>query len=375
MPSSGPQYGKCRHCRQRFERTGKPGRKQVYCTPACRRRAQRERSRNTVNTVQPDSPLPLARNIAESVQALADGLLAADYDEQDLTVLLGRAAELTREVEYYVCAAVHDARIQGAGWDTVAAAAAVSAATARSRWAEKTVRRRLERRASEQSAARQRDPAGHTAQPHPDGQELGQTSERPSGKLAAALSHLHRSSGLTIREVADGTGLSPSYVSRILSGERLPTWPVVETLAALFDGDPDELAVLWQNAHGMTPPARQPLPDAAARLNAALRGLYLAAACPSPARIHEASGNALSVPTVKDILGGRLVPDWKTTVAFVRAVGGTPADIRPLWEAVHYAFLVFLDPVPDAASTPPPAPHKGATDTREAPSAQDGHTP
>jgi transcriptional regulator with XRE-family HTH domain len=376
MPSSGPQYGKCRYCRQRFERTGKPGRKQEYCTPACRRRAQRERSRNTPNTVQPaDSPLPLARNIAESVQALADGLLAAEYDEQDLALLLGRAAELTREVEYYVCAAVHDARIQGAGWDTVAAAASVSPATARSRWAGKTVRRRLERRASERSAARPRDPAGHAVQARPDRQEAGQPGERPSGKLAAALSHLHRSSGLTIRDVADTMGLSPSYVSRILSGERVPSWPVVVILADLFDGDPDELAVLWENAQGLTPPARRPLPDAAARLNSALRGLYLAAACPSPARIHEASGGALSVPTVKDILAGRLVPDWKTTVAFVRAVGGTPADIRPLWEAVHYAFLVFLDPLPDGAAPPSPAPDKDAGAVREKHPGQDGLTP
>ncbi|WSQ15126.1 helix-turn-helix domain-containing protein [Streptomyces sp. NBC_01231] len=378
MPSSGPQYGKCRYCRQRFERTGKPGRRQEYCTPACRRRAQRERSRTTVNTAQPTgSPLPLARNIAESVQALAEGLLAAEYDEQGLAVLLGRAAELTREVEYYVCAVVHDARTQGGSWDTVAAAAAVSPATARSRWAEKTVRRRLERRASERSTARQRDTAAtHAVQPRPDSQEMGQSGERLSGKLSAALSHLHRGSGLSIREVADRTGLSASYVSRILSGERVPGWPVVETLAVLFGGDADELAVLWENAQGLTPPTRQALPDAAARLNAALRGLYLAAASPSPARIHEASAGKLSESTVKEMLGGRLVPDWKTTVAFVRAVGGTPADVRPLWEAVHYAFLVFLDPAEDASSAPPPAvADKKTAQTRESHPAQDGRHP
>ncbi|MFJ8536854.1 helix-turn-helix domain-containing protein [Streptomyces sp. NPDC093591] len=376
MPSSGPQYGKCRYCRQRFERTGKPGRKQEYCKPECRRRAQRERSRTTAKTGQSaDSPLPLARNIAESVQALAEGLLAAEYDEQGLTVLLGRAAELTREVDYYVCAAVHDARLQGTGWDTVAAAAAVSPATARSRWAEKTVRRRLERRASERSAARQREAAGNVAQPRPDGQEREPSGERPSGKLAAALSHLHRSSGLTIREVADKMELSPSYVSRILSGERVPAWPVVEALASLFDGDPDELAVLWENTQGLTPPARRPLPDETARLNAALRGLYLAAASPSPARIHEASGGALSLSTIKDILDGRLVPDWKTTVTFVRAIGGTPADVRPQWEAVHYAFLLFLDPDSDAAAPPTSAPQQGASTARHSHGGQDGPTP
>ncbi|MGI5372626.1 helix-turn-helix domain-containing protein [Streptomyces iakyrus] len=323
-----------------------------------------------------DPPLPLARNIAESVQALAEGLLAAEYDEQDLAVLLGRAAELTREVEYYVCAAVHDARLQGASWDTVAEAAAVSPATARSRWAEKTVRRRLKRRASERSTARQRDPAGHAAQLRPDNQEPGQPGERPSGKLAAALSHLHRVSELTIREVADRTGLSASYVSRILSGERVPAWPVVETLATLFSGDADDLAVLWENAQGLTLPPRQALPDAVARLNAALRGLYLAAAAPSPARVHQASGGVLSESTVKEMLAGRLVTDWRTTVAFVRAVGGTPAELRPLWEAVHYAFLVFLDPVEEDASTPlSPASDQNAAQASETPPDQDRRHP
>ncbi|MER7179495.1 helix-turn-helix transcriptional regulator [Streptomyces hyaluromycini] len=284
------------------------------------------------------------------MQALADGLLAAEYEQQDLTALLRQAGELNRELEHYVCAAVHDARVKGTGWETVAVAAAVSPATARSRWNEKTVRRRLERRVAEQqSALRQREAAGAPLPPRADAQEPAPGTERPSGRLAAALSHLHRSSKLTIREVADRTELSSSYVSRILSGERLPAWQIVETLTELFGGDPEELEVLWETAQGMTLPARQPFRDAAARLNAALRGLYLAAASPSAPRIHEASAKALSVATIHDVLDGRIVPDWKTTAAFVHAVGGTPATIRPLWEAAHYAFLIFLDPGTDDA--------------------------
>ncbi|OIJ63415.1 helix-turn-helix domain-containing protein [Streptomyces mangrovisoli] len=300
------------------------------------------------------NPLPLARNIAESVQALAQTLLASDYGEQDLESLLRQAGELTREVEYYICAAVQDARRKGTSWEEVAAAASVSAATARSRWAERKVRRRFERRAAEQLELRQRDPVTLPVPPRTDGKSRVQPSDRSASKLAAALSHLHRNSGLTIRQVAAATDLSPSYVSRIMSGERLPNWSAVAMLADLFRGDPDELTVLWENAHGMTPPARQPLPDAAARLNAALRGLYLAAAAPSPARIHDASGCTLTVRMIKDILEGRTVPDWKTTATFIQAVGGTPTDIRPLWEAVHYAFLVFLDPGDGDTPLPPP---------------------
>ncbi|MEV6594750.1 helix-turn-helix domain-containing protein [Streptomyces acidicola] len=288
------------------------------------------------------------------MQALADGLLAAEYDEQGLRALLRRAGELTKEVEYYICAAVHDARTRGASWETVAEAASVSAATARGRWADKTVERRLALRATER-AVRTRDAAAPVAQLRGESQKARQPSERSASKLGAALSHLHRRSTLTMRQVADQTGLSPSYVSRILSGERVPAWPVVRALADLFGGDPDELTVLWENAQGLTPMARQPIPDATARLKTALRGLYLAAASPPYSRIHDASGQALSVPVIKDILNGQLVPEWKTTVTFVRALGGTPADIRPLWEAVHYAFLVVMDP-PDDDTDPPTPP-------------------
>jgi transcriptional regulator with XRE-family HTH domain len=355
MPANGPEYGRCRYCNQRFERATKPGRKQEYCDRKCRQRAQRERSRHALEPQ--DSPLPLGRNIAESVQAMAEGLLAAEYDEQGLKDLLRRAGELTKEVEYYVCAAVHDARTKGASWEAVAEAASVSPATARAHWAEKTAERRLALRASERADARLRDLPAPPAQLRGEGQESGEAPERPSStKLGAALSHLHRRSRLTMRQVADQTGLSPSYVSRILSGMRVPGWPVVQALADLFGGNPEELTVLWENAQGITPPARQPLTVATARLKTALRGLYLAAASPTNARIHQASGGTLSVPVIKDILSGRLVPDWKTTVAFVRAIGGTPADIRPLWEAVHYAFLVFMDPPTDEDSGPPPRP-------------------
>jgi hypothetical protein len=79
---------------------------------------------------------------------------------------------------------------------------------------------------------------------------------------------------------------------------------------------------------------------------------------------------------VKEMLAGRVVPDWRTTVAFVRAVGGTPADVRPLWEAVHYAFLVFLDPVEeDASAALPPALDQNTAQTSETHPDQDRRHP
>ncbi|MCG8971331.1 helix-turn-helix transcriptional regulator [Streptomyces sp. CL12-4] len=192
-----------------------------------------------------------------------------------------------------------------------------------------------------------------------EGGPLSKAAERASAKLASALSHLHRSSDLTIRDVGEQTSLSPSYVSRILSGERTPTWPVVCALTALFGGDPAELSVLFESAHGKVPPAQYAITDAVARLHAALRGLHLAAGRPQFGVVRRASHGALSVQEIHDILDGVLVPGWEQTSALVTALGGWPADVRPLWQAVHYTFLLCMDP-PTEPQLPPAGPSESA---------------
>ena len=52
----------------------------------------------------------------------------------------------------------------------------------------------------------------------------------------------------------------------------------------------------------------------------------------------------VSPQAVSEILGGEMIPGWEQTAALVTALGGWPADVRPLWEAVHYTFLLCLDP-------------------------------
>lgn len=348
---ASPRRGVCRQCNEVLDLADGPGRKKEYCDAACRRQAQRQR--DGVGGQRARSALPLGRRIAEDLQVLSAGLLDAEHDGQPVEELLRCAAELAQEVEYYRAAAVQDARSQGVDWARVAAAAGVSAATARNRWAESEVQRRMKRRASQRSGARP-VPAAREGEA---GRVLSPAAERAGKKLAAALLYLHRSSGLSIREVADRTSLSASYISRILSGERTPGWPVVRDLALLCEGDPAELSVLWESAHGMTTPARPAIGDAVARLRAALRGLYLAADRPEVAQLRRASRGVLTVQSITDMLEGEMVPGWEATSALVAAMGGWPADIRPLWEAVHYAFLVCLDPVPlpqpQSASTDP----------------------
>ncbi|MFG2305290.1 helix-turn-helix domain-containing protein [Actinacidiphila glaucinigra] len=343
MAGTSRRYGICQQCKGRFLQSSGPGRKREYCTKVCRSRAQRSRA-GQQRQQQARDTRPLARRIAEDLQALSTALLEAEYEGRPLKDLLRCANDVAAEVESYRAAAVHDARVQGASWDQVADAAHLSAATVRTRWSEKRVRDRMKRRSQDRAVVRQPPASTVDAPDAAEGSPLQLAAERASAKLASALSHLHRSTSLTIREVAEETSLSPSYVSRILSGERTPTWPVVCALADLFNGDPAELSVLFEGAHGLVPPARNALDDVVARLQAALRGLHLAAGRPHPGTLGRASHGALSSQTISDILEGFVIPGWEQTSALVTALGGSPADVRALWDDVHYTFLLCQAP-------------------------------
>jgi transcriptional regulator with XRE-family HTH domain len=50
------------------------------------------------------------------------------------------------------------------------------------------------------------------------------------------------------REIAVCAGVSHSTVAGVLSGARLPSWPVLERIAACLGGDSGELRSLWAAA-------------------------------------------------------------------------------------------------------------------------------
>ncbi|MET8681775.1 helix-turn-helix transcriptional regulator [Streptomyces sp. NPDC004647] len=347
-------YSRCAYCGRRFlQRTG-PGRKKDYCDKACRRRAQRQRDGQS-------APLPVesclwGQPISENVHVLAARLVEAEHVRVPLPVLLEHAQNLARELDYYTAAAVHDARRGGSNWEAVATAAQVTVDTARERWGESKVKRLLTRRArgvgpctSHRIGAQRPAPAteGEAAAAAPATEGTTSTppaAVRTSQKLAAALSHLQRRSGMTISDAAQQADLSPSYISRVLAGDRVPAWPVVHMLATIFGGRASELRILWESAQGVASPCRQTVEGAARRLQDALRGLYLAAACPDLVRL--SAGDQLAAEAAGEVLDGDVVPDWTTTSALVARLGGRPAEIRPLWEDVHYAFLTSHDVFP-----------------------------
>ncbi|WCL83144.1 helix-turn-helix domain-containing protein [Streptomyces sp. JCM 35825] len=258
------------------------GRRRRYCSTACRRRAQRNRQARKAPVVAVQGPVGTA--VAAEVRRLAQQLLDSEMRQEELGTLLERAEAIRRELDIYTAAAVQDARHRGEKWESVAKAAHVAPETARARWGPERVARMMDLHANEKRAAPARWRGLQTARPA-DGPEdtaddLGGEVVSPASQLASALTQLQTVSGLTIREVADSTMLSPSFISRVLSGDRLPTWDLTCSLAILFGADPAELRVLFEAAHGMTAHGRQPVAAAIAQLHAAVRGLYLAAKSP-----------------------------------------------------------------------------------------------
>lgn len=358
MKSDASKPTSCVECGAPLTQKAGAGRRRRYCTTACRRKAQRRRQMNRSQPAERQGPLGQA--VALEVQRLARQLLDGEVRNEDLGTLLERAEAIRRELEIYTAAAVQDARHRGEKWEAVSQAAHVAPETARARWGPERVTRMIDRHANDKRVAPTRQASGRLA--YPDGDEMRGSLWRAEessdlqegdsvGQLASALAQLHAESTMSIREVAGSTRLSPSFISRVLSGDRLPSWDLVCSLAVLFKSDPADLRVLFEAAHGIRAPLRQPAVGAIAQLHAALRGLYRAAHSPTAERIERLSQKTVSAAAARRTLAGSDVPEWDVLAALITTLGGRPADFKPLWEAVHYAFLMCDDPrLPDGTA-------------------------
>ncbi|MFF4813733.1 helix-turn-helix domain-containing protein [Kitasatospora sp. NPDC001309] len=310
----------CAVCEQPFRRrVGRPGRPRVYCGRRCRRLNQQVRD---AARREPRKIEQWASRIAEDMLALAGDLVEAEQEQAQLAVRLRLARDLAANAQHFIAAAVHDARTAGHSWKAVGEAAGVSADTARARWAEGKVLQQLQRREL------RRPPAPRAVSPTPDAPGVLRARATRREQLASALATLHRRSDVTVQRAAELACCSPSYVSRVLLGERVPSWPFVHMLVTILGGNPAEIRLLWEGAHGLAPSGRLAVGDAADQVLAALRGLHLAAGEPD-----------LRDEAYRAVLRGDVVPAWPVVSAMVIALGGQPADVRSVWENLHYAAL------------------------------------
>jgi hypothetical protein len=80
----------------------------------------------------------------------------------------------------------------------------------------------------------------------------------PAEQLRAALHGLCQGAGSpSSREIASGTGGAASHttVAQVLSGRRVPSWPVLQAIVGCLGGDPGQFRELWAAATATETPA------------------------------------------------------------------------------------------------------------------------
>ncbi|MFE1383486.1 helix-turn-helix domain-containing protein [Streptomyces sp. NPDC058740] len=153
-------------------------------------------------------------------------------------------------------------------------------------------------------------------------------STTPASALAMALSTLQRQKRPSYSTLGAAAGVSRSYVSRIFSGERIPSWPVARTITVECGGDPEVIRPLWEAARGYR--LAQP-----SSLHAALQGMQLAAGNIPSEELSARTG--LAEQRVAGLLHGTQTADWPTVSTLVTALQGQPETIRPLWQVAQGA--------------------------------------
>ncbi|MFE5537076.1 helix-turn-helix domain-containing protein [Streptomyces sp. NPDC056492] len=382
----------CPQCKIRFFRPKTCGRPPKYCGTDCRTAAYRARQKTVLSySHQHDEDVS---RIAKSVSTRA----AAALQHAQLPLparpldLVKDVLRLERDVADLKAVAVRQAAEYGAPWTDIGDTLSMSVSAARAKYSDEQVAKILHWRAERGSGPGHRPARPRPARPSfaPDSVQGESTLPSPAlpgdpaYQLTTALSHLHRASGRTQRWLAGEVGISASLLSLILLGKRHPKWKTVKAIAELCDADPADLRPLWEKAQGI-PPVALPGPEdflqAAASLQAALRGMRIAAGSPDPDEICLQHLTLSPRRVARALLGDRPerdLDDWPFVAALTTALRGQPDDVRPLWQRMMVASALISLPNPE----PYPASLQPAPDTadpraprRAAPPARRPHRP
>ncbi|MER7671314.1 helix-turn-helix transcriptional regulator [Kitasatospora sp. NPDC096128] len=374
------QILRCRWCQRPFGRPQRLGRTPSYCRARCQQEAERarkvapaDRSLDDLVPILAHDHLAIARQLAQTAAAIA-----AAQPGQDVQAVLGLISEAEESLEDLRAHAVLQARTRKLPWAAIGQLTGWAADTARRRWDEAyAARRRSQRAARSQrlqadagtmpsSTVRPGTTVGTAAAPPADGlaspterggSEPGQALAAPmdlvpetdfaealapvaAAKLASALSFLHRRSRRSSRELAADAGVSPSFVSRVFAGERIPSWQVAGALVRAAGGEPADVRPLWDAAHGILPErpfvaTPQVEAEFVGAFSSALRGLHLAAFAPDALAISDKSRGRVNPEAAAGLLTGTRVADWPTVEALLEVLGADPAFVLALWERVQ----------------------------------------
>ncbi|MFF2386327.1 helix-turn-helix domain-containing protein [Streptomyces sp. NPDC058108] len=423
----------CEHCGTALAGGPGKGRPRKYCGDACRQAAHRRRLHGDTPALPGDLPPAPLESLAEPRPAqrpggsrsaswgpsVGDELLmeiAKDIQEgaRDLARLLPtltgeepllRVAQLHEQLDGLTAAVVGRARYRRITWAAISSTLRVSEDTARHRYTDRYILRRLARFNRTESALtslgglftgtapRHGDPAEEAGS---DGDTAGGPGAEPcaapeqqsapvesSGaaynRLSPILSMLIRTAQLTNKEVSDRIGCSASYLSRILSGERVPTWDLTRKFARACGADPEVLRTVWESEklsqkdrETITDPDDAPL-SARERLRAAVQTLHLRAGRPAPSDVAVASRWLLSTSAVASVLDAPSLTHQAVLETFVRVLGGDTDHFHQLLDKARAENpreqQLVTHPSAPTPTTPTtgahPAPHSRAAGTRD----------
>jgi len=337
----------CESCGLAFERTSMKGRPPRFCAKKCKSSANRERKKAETNAGTDEETTSWARYIPLIIRMVDDlvdrarqlqddmaGIESLDPAGIEAMELLRQIPAFKRDLDDLTMIMVQHVRGRNLSWEAVGKTLGTSASTARTTYSPERAVRRLAQIQQRTSRSASESPA-EPVQAHPQEQAAEHTLQAPIEprlQLSRALTHLQQSSGKSVGELARATRVSSSYISRLLSGERQPTWRITEQLCLSCGGDPDHIRPLWEVARGVRPRLLTHA-SAAVELHSSLKGLHLAASRPSAANICAGSGSDLALEEVASFLAGEAIPDWPVVQSVVQALRGRPDEVRPLWQS------------------------------------------
>ncbi|MCN9240402.1 helix-turn-helix domain-containing protein [Streptomyces sp. RY43-2] len=160
------------------------------------------------------------------------------------------------------------------------------------------------------------------------------TPSRPSRRLAAALTRMRNSSNRRQRELAQQMGVDESYVSRMLSGQRDPSWKHVRTICEMCGTDPKRMKPLWEAAADVQPSNSD---DPVQYLRTYLQGLHYALNSPDAEGILAATQYTISADDLDRALHGPGVPEWSVIDRLTVVLQSRTTITRPLWRRAQAA--------------------------------------
>ncbi len=330
------------------------GRPKEYCEKRCRDAAYRSGQDTRPSAVGKtvDEVGWIADAVGRRGETLVRAVRADDGTARTLLNVLRHVQELRVDLDDLTSGLVRQARERGASFGEIAGYLNLAPGTVRRLYTATAVERRLRKRRlrsdDDGGTGRSREEGPAVILPPHQRQE---PAGPDPGPLACALSALHRGSRQTLRALAERTGVSASYVSRVLSGERRPSWRVTRGLVEACGGDPADLLPLWEDSRGHpTAVAISP-----ATFHDTLRDLHLAAGQPHPESVRAASGGVLTREDIAELLYGWELPDWGRVDRFINALGGDPVNFRALWRAARGARGRHRASFPLGAVGPPAA--------------------